>query len=175
MGRPWIHAAGAVTFTLHQRLKFLINDKLVIVCGEEDLLVSELSSFRYIETYEKVNEIPLNCLEFEEVNSATVNHDQSSATILSSVTSAKQTLEKGLLAGWGKVVNVAAKREEFGIGYRPSTYKASLKKKQFNPVKFRSAGFQSDHTVAVIGESSDNKPETPSLVRRCPPRFKLTN
>lgn len=50
LGRPWIHADGAVTSTLHQRLKFLINDKLVIVCGEEDMLVSELSSFRYVET-----------------------------------------------------------------------------------------------------------------------------
>ena len=65
LGRPWIHAAGAVTSTLHQRLKFLIDDKLVIVCGEEDLLISELSWFRYVETDEGVVEIPLHCLEFE--------------------------------------------------------------------------------------------------------------
>lgn len=31
LGRPWIHSAGAVTSTLHQRLKFLINNKLVIL------------------------------------------------------------------------------------------------------------------------------------------------
>ncbi|XP_050909727.1 uncharacterized protein LOC127123560 [Lathyrus oleraceus] len=34
LGRPWIHAAGKVTSTLHQKLKYLIDDKLVIVCGE---------------------------------------------------------------------------------------------------------------------------------------------
>ncbi|XP_050909780.1 uncharacterized protein LOC127123622 [Lathyrus oleraceus] len=89
LDRPWIHAAGAVTSMLHQRLKFLIDDKLVIVYGEEDLLIRELSSFRYVETDEGIVEIPLHCLEFEEVNSATANHDQSSATILSSVRSAK--------------------------------------------------------------------------------------
>lgn len=50
LGRPWIHVAGEVTSTLHQRLKFMSDDKLVIVYGEEDLLVSELSSFRYVET-----------------------------------------------------------------------------------------------------------------------------
>lgn len=43
LGRPWIHAAGAVTSTLHQNLKFMFKDKLVIIYGEEDTIVSELS------------------------------------------------------------------------------------------------------------------------------------
>lgn len=174
-GGPWIHTAGAITSTLHRRLKFLIDDKLVIMCGEEDLLVSMLSSFIYVETDEGIVEIPLHCLEFEEVNSATANHDQSPATVLSSVRSAKQTLEKGPLPGWGKVVDVAEKREKFGINYHPTARKASSKKKQFNPVKFSSAGFQNDQTVAVIGESSSSKPDTPSLTRKCPIGFKLPN
>lgn len=83
LGRPWIHVVGAVTYTLHQRLKFMIDDKLVISCGEEDLLVNELSSFRYVDTEEGVAEIPLQYLEFEDASSATSNHDQSSATIIS--------------------------------------------------------------------------------------------
>lgn len=174
MGRYWIHVAGEVTSTLHQRLKFMIDDKLVIVCGEEDLLVSELFSFRYVETDEGAAEIPLHYLEFEDVSSATSNHDQSSATILSSV-SAKQTLEKGLLAGWGQVVTMTEKHNKFGIGYRPSARKASPREQKFNHVKFSSAGFQDDHIVAVIGESSGRKQETPNFVHRCPPGFKLTN
>ena len=160
---------------LHQRLKFLIDYKLVIVCGEEDLLVSELSSFRYVETDEGIVEIPLHCLEFEEVSSAINNHDQSSATVLSSVKSSKQTLDKGPLLGWGKVVNMVETRDKFGIGYHPAACKASPKKKQFNPIKFSSANFQNEHTVAVIGESSGNKLEAPSLIRRCPSGFKLPN
>lgn len=160
---------------LHQRLKFLIDDKLVILCGEEDLLVSKLSSFRYVEKVEGIVEIPLHGLEFEEVSPVTANHDRSSADVLSSVISAKQTLGKGLLPGWGKVVNVAKKRDIFGISYRPTTCKASPKKKQFNPVKFSNADFQNDHTVIVIEEPSGSKPGKPSLIRRCPPGFKLPN
>lgn len=175
LGRPWIHVAGAVTSTLHQRLKFLINDKLVIVYGEEDVLASELSLFRHVEIDERVVEILFHYLEFEEVNSTTSNHDQSPSTILSSVRSVKQTLEKGLLAGWGQVVNVAEKHDIFGIGYLPSACKVSPRKHKFNPIKFSSAGFQGDHTMADIGESSDNKQETPNFVRRCPLGFKLTN
>ena len=101
----------------------MIDDKLVIVCGEKDLLVSELSLFRYIDTEDGIDEIPLHCLEFEDVRLTTSNHDQSSAKILSSVRSAKQTLEKGPLSGWGQIVNVIKKHDKFGIGYRPSACK----------------------------------------------------
>ena len=141
----------------------MIDEKLVIVCGEEDLLVRELSSFRYVETDEGIGEVPLHCLEFEDVNSASTNSNQSSSTILSSAKSAKQTLEKGPLLGWDKVVNMAEKRDRFGIGYHPATCKVSSKKKQFNPVKFSSAGYQNEHTVAVIGESNGASQGNPSL------------
>ncbi|KAI5402156.1 hypothetical protein KIW84_066564 [Lathyrus oleraceus] len=41
LGRPWIHEAGAVTSTLHQKLKFVKNKKLVVVGGEKALLPVE--------------------------------------------------------------------------------------------------------------------------------------
>ncbi|KAI5389415.1 hypothetical protein KIW84_074894 [Lathyrus oleraceus] len=54
LGRPWIHEAGAVTSTLHRKLKFMKNGKLVIVGGEKALLVSHLSSFSYVEAKDEV-------------------------------------------------------------------------------------------------------------------------
>ena len=33
LGRPWIHLARVVLSSLHQRLKFVVNHKLVIVSG----------------------------------------------------------------------------------------------------------------------------------------------
>ncbi|KAI5445534.1 hypothetical protein KIW84_013677 [Lathyrus oleraceus] len=54
LGRPWIHEAGAVTSTLHQKLKFVKNGKLVIVGGEKALLVNHLSSFSYVEVEDEV-------------------------------------------------------------------------------------------------------------------------
>lgn len=50
LGRLRIHVVGAVTSKLHQKLKFMFKDKLVIVYGDEYLIVSELSSFQYVET-----------------------------------------------------------------------------------------------------------------------------
>ncbi|XP_073219764.1 uncharacterized protein [Cicer arietinum] len=40
LGRPWIHSAGVVLSTLHQNLKYMVNDQLVIVSGEGYLLIS---------------------------------------------------------------------------------------------------------------------------------------
>ncbi|XP_050915375.1 uncharacterized protein LOC127130402 [Lathyrus oleraceus] len=63
LGRPWIHSAGAVTSTLHQKLKFITNDKMIVVGGEEDILVSHLTSFRYIEVDGEITETPFQSLE----------------------------------------------------------------------------------------------------------------
>ena len=43
-----------MTSTLHQKLKFVKNSKLVVVSGEKALLVSHMSSFSYVEAKEEV-------------------------------------------------------------------------------------------------------------------------
>ena len=43
-----------MTSTLHQKLKFVKNKKLVVVGGEKALLVSHLSSFSYIDAEDEV-------------------------------------------------------------------------------------------------------------------------
>ena len=50
--RPWIHEAGVVTSTLHQKMKFMHEGKVVIINGEQALLISHISSFSVIETNE---------------------------------------------------------------------------------------------------------------------------
>ncbi|XP_058762701.1 uncharacterized protein LOC131636072, partial [Vicia villosa] len=63
LGRPWIHAAGAVTSTLHQKVKFVDGNSIVTVSGEEDIFVSNLDSYRYIEAGEKALETSFQALE----------------------------------------------------------------------------------------------------------------
>lgn len=58
IGWPWIHAAGDITFNLHQRLKFIVDDKMIVVEGDEDMFISHLSSLLYIEAYRETLEIP---------------------------------------------------------------------------------------------------------------------
>src|SRR3954468_2852138 len=63
LGRPWIHKAGVATSTLHQKLKHLVDGKVVTVCGEEDYVVSHLSSFRCVEIEGEIHETPFQAFE----------------------------------------------------------------------------------------------------------------
>lgn len=74
--RPWIYTAGAVTSTLHHKLKFMVEDKLVIISGEEGMLISEMLSFWYIETDEGKIEVPFHYLEFDNVITTMSNLDK---------------------------------------------------------------------------------------------------
>ena len=62
LGSPWIHKAGAVTSTLHQKLKYPVKGKIVTVQGEEEYMVSHLNSFRYIEMDGEFIETPFSIL-----------------------------------------------------------------------------------------------------------------
>ncbi|PKI67266.1 hypothetical protein CRG98_012338 [Punica granatum] len=53
--RPWIHAAGAVLSSLHQKLKFFVEGKLIIVNDEEDYAVYKETAVPYISIGEDQN------------------------------------------------------------------------------------------------------------------------
>jgi len=70
LGRPWIHLVGVVPLTLHQKLKFVVEGRLVIVLGEEDILVSCPSSMSYVEATEESLETAFQ--SYEVVSNASV-------------------------------------------------------------------------------------------------------
>jgi len=63
LGRPWIHSVGVVPSTLHQKLKFVVEGKLIIVSREEDILLSCPSSTPYVEGTEEPLETSFQALE----------------------------------------------------------------------------------------------------------------
>ncbi|PKI34203.1 hypothetical protein CRG98_045406 [Punica granatum] len=54
-GAPWIHAAGAVPSSLHQKLKFFVEGKLITVNDEEDYAVYKETAVPYISIGEYQN------------------------------------------------------------------------------------------------------------------------
>lgn len=176
LGRPWIHAVGAVTSTLHQKLMYLFEDKLVIVCSEKDSIISEISSFRYMETEEGIIEVPFQGLDFEEVSTASANPSQSTTLVLSLAKSAKQTLENGPLPGWGKIMRVPDKHDRFGLGYHPTSYYSAVRGgKRFNPIRFSNATYQWDSSVALVYGESSTQRAVYGFIHKYPMRFKLDN
>ncbi|XP_017628689.2 uncharacterized protein LOC108471603 [Gossypium arboreum] len=64
LGRPWIHLAGAVPSSLHQKLKMVTKGRLITINAEEDIIASVTSDAPYIENDNEAVECSFRSLEF---------------------------------------------------------------------------------------------------------------
>ncbi|XP_071939158.1 uncharacterized protein [Coffea arabica] len=125
LGRPWIHKSGAVPSSLHQLLKFVVNDKLITIFAEEDCLVITDSGSKE-DGGRNVTMTPHSTADIVSVSWIT-NAEQ--ALPKASVMMAKEMIrggyefDKGLgrdLQGILKPVEIVEKKDSFGLGFRPT-------------------------------------------------------
>ena len=76
-----------MTSTLHQKLKFVKNGKLVVVGGEKALLVIYLSSFTYVDAEEEVG------MPFQDLSVA--DELKKAGVPMSSLKDAKEVVQAG--------------------------------------------------------------------------------
>ncbi|KAI5444592.1 hypothetical protein KIW84_013015 [Lathyrus oleraceus] len=144
LGRPWIHEAGAVTSTLHQKLKFVKNKKLVVVGGEKALLVSHFSSFSYIDAEDEVG-TPFQALSI-------VEPIKKRTSSFASYKDTKLAIEHGATAGFGQMFELKDNRSRAGIGFSSGVSNTHG--------LFKSGGFihtsQDEEAVAVLEEDEED-------------------
>ncbi|XP_073219507.1 uncharacterized protein [Cicer arietinum] len=128
LGRPWIYSAGVVPSTLHQKQKYMINDQLVIISGEGDLLVSNLSTTPYVETTKDALETAFQTLEIVDtayVETTPIEPHMSNTAIMV----AKFMLSRGHQPwhelgkdeeGLKEPVELPENRDKWGLGYKPT-------------------------------------------------------
>lgn len=146
LGRPWIHEAGAVTSTLHQKLKFVSHGKLITVSGESALLVSHLSAFSYISGGD-VDEASVQGFSVEE-------NAKKGGTCMASLKDAQRLVQKGKTAGWGQLIQLPENQRKEGLGF--STHKTKVTSPAGGT--FHSAGFINvppEINVIVEGQSQE--------------------
>ncbi|KAI5436228.1 hypothetical protein KIW84_022627 [Lathyrus oleraceus] len=144
LGRPWIHEAGAVTSTLHQKLKFVKNKKLVVVGGEKALLVSHLSSFSYIDAEDEVG------TSFQALS--IVEPVKKGTSSFASYKDAKLAIEHSATAGLRQMIKLEDNQSRTGIGYSSSVFnKQGL---------FKSGGFihtgRDEEAAAILEEDAED-------------------
>ena len=66
--RPWIHMAGVVPSTLHQKVKFAVEESLITVVAEEDMIATTTTTAPYLEVKEDATEC---CFKSFEIATAT--------------------------------------------------------------------------------------------------------
>ncbi|PKI38827.1 hypothetical protein CRG98_040783, partial [Punica granatum] len=62
LGRPWIHSAGAIPSSLHQKVKFTVEEKIITVKGEEDYAIYKETAVPYISVGDDEN-LPFHSFE----------------------------------------------------------------------------------------------------------------
>ncbi|KAA3488149.1 hypothetical protein EPI10_031924 [Gossypium australe] len=123
LGRPWIHTAGAVLSSLHQKLKLVTEGRLVMISAEEDIIASITSNAPYVGTDDEAIEYP-DAQNFSNYKNgpATDGRERSFAG-------------RGLgryIQGRVEVPMLKDKRDRFGLGFKPDTRqrKKEMEKKQ---------------------------------------------
>jgi hypothetical protein len=177
LGRPWIHAAGAVTSTLHQKLKFAVGDKLITVAGEEDIFVSHLSSFQYVEVSGEALETAFQALEVTNAGAVFEKTCVEKPKIHPISWRNEKLLAKGRDSkGCEHLWDMPMKKDMYGLGYKPSIGKDGAAKMPIGNIQetFCGAGFAHKDQVAVIEDAPDDE-EMPCLVYRCSLNASLNN
>ncbi|KAA3488034.1 aldehyde dehydrogenase family 2 member C4-like [Gossypium australe] len=64
LARPWIHSAGAVPLSLHQKLKLVMEGRPVIINAEMDIIASVTSDAPYIGADDEAIKCSFRSLEF---------------------------------------------------------------------------------------------------------------
>ncbi|XP_050891028.1 uncharacterized protein LOC127096507 [Lathyrus oleraceus] len=152
LGRPWIHEVGEVTSTLHQKLKFVKNGKLMIVYGEKTLVVSHLSSFSYLEPEEAVG------TQFQALS--LIDKDVKIGVSISSFKDAQRLVNDGITDGWGIILDLPENKHREGIGFSPTSKKIAEGSISIRSIKetFHSGGFINPtlREVSVVTEDNDS-------------------
>ncbi|KAA3482495.1 gag/pol polyprotein [Gossypium australe] len=142
LGRPWIHSAGAVPSSLHQKLKLVADGRLVTINAEEDIIATVTNDAPYVEANEEAVECSFRSLEF--VNATFVREGAKIPVPKISKTTRmglQMMINKGASPGRGlgrclqgevRVPSLKEKRDRFGLGFKPnaSEMRREMEKKQ---------------------------------------------
>ena len=176
LGRPWIHGAGAVSSTLHQKLKYVWDGQVVTVCGEEDIFVSHLSSFKYVEMDGEIHETLCQAFETVSIEKVAFVEQKKPGTSIASYKQALEVIHSGNTEGWGKVIDVPVKEDMFGIGYQPFQSSEQGVQNQKGPCTFTSVGLMNHGDVFATGnEDGDSDCDMDNWVCPGAPGEKINN
>ncbi|PKI56842.1 hypothetical protein CRG98_022800 [Punica granatum] len=124
LGRPWIHATSVVPSSLHQKLKFFIEGKLITVNSEEDYKVYKETAVPYINIGEDPN-LPFHSFDTISMirDYGEVGPSQADCMI------GKVLLKNNYVPGTGlgaraqgilRPIEMEEHRNRRGLGFRPS-------------------------------------------------------
>lgn len=130
LGRPWVHSAGAVPSSLHQKKKYIVRDHLVTVHAEEDLTVLRSPAIPYIDVENDIVPNARNAFELVQANyvaegsvPARPKISANSMMVAKVMLNSGYKLDSGLGQNWqGRLepIQVNDKKVPYGLGFKPT-------------------------------------------------------
>ncbi|PKI76879.1 hypothetical protein CRG98_002666 [Punica granatum] len=126
LGRPWIHSTGAVPSSLHQRLKFIVEERLITVKGEEDYAIYKETAVPYISIGDDEN-LPFHSFETISVirdygESGPPRADRMIGKVLLRNNYVPGTGLGAREQGISRPIKVEGYKHRRGLGFRPSCH-----------------------------------------------------
>jgi hypothetical protein len=126
LGRPWLHTAGVLPSSLHQKMKLIIRNQLVAILAKEPISIYHDQAVPYIDGYAS-EETSFHSFEFVTVihRVAAVEPKLSKAGIMV----AKEFIKAGFQLGQGlgcanqgrtAIVALEGNKDRYGLGYTPT-------------------------------------------------------
>uniref|UniRef100_A0A2N9IHC6 G-patch domain-containing protein n=1 Tax=Fagus sylvatica TaxID=28930 RepID=A0A2N9IHC6_FAGSY len=126
LGRPWLHTAGAVPSSLHQKMKFIISNQLVTILAEEPISICNDGDIPYIDGCAS-EEASFHSFEFVTVihRVAAVEPRLSRAGIMVAKEFVKAGFQPGQGLGYANqgrtaIVTLEGNKDRYGLGYTPT-------------------------------------------------------
>ncbi|XP_050878617.1 uncharacterized protein LOC127082421 [Lathyrus oleraceus] len=96
-----------------------------VIEGEEDIVVSHLTSFRYVEGEGEIREVPFQSFEVINVEMVCPARDESKDAEypMASLKDALTIIKDGHPQGWGRLLELPANKERTGLGYNSQNLK----------------------------------------------------
>lgn len=113
--------------TLHPKLKFVQNNKIVTVCREQALIINNISSFSDIEPKEVV-ETKFQALSLDKED---CKEKEVSISFYKDVI---QVMKDGNTSGWGKIEIPTNNKNRIRVGFSPMTSKPAHKEEVVRPI-----------------------------------------
>ena len=126
LGRPWIHTAGAIPFSLHQKMKLIIGNQLVTILAEEPISIYNESAVPYIDEYTS-EEALFHSFEFVTVIHRVAANEPRLSKV--GIMVAREFVKAGFQPGQGlgcanqgrtAIVTLEGNKDGYGLGYTPT-------------------------------------------------------
>ncbi|XP_016740316.2 uncharacterized protein [Gossypium hirsutum] len=140
LGRPWIHSAGAVPSSLHQKLNLVSEGRVVTIDAEEDIIASVTNDAPYLETSDDAIECSFRSLKFVNATFILEGNKIPIPRISKTTRMGLQlTVGKGALPGKGlgrylqgriEAPVLKDKQDRFGLGYKPDARQRKIEQEK---------------------------------------------